>query len=219
MQRKHALGIVLGLGSVCALSACLLFRWDAVSPAISKAAEGIWSSRAEALADPIDDETETAARPTTPAPANPVRCPDVLQCDENPLIDAIRQVLRSKLDLVAWKGKWRLAQRADEPQYGHPFGSFLSAFAGDERFEWQYEWPQLCPTMKAKRTSGYVVLTSFNENWSAHLYNHGLYSYGLYSHGPIVMAHIVMAHIVMAYIVMVLYIVMVHIVMAYTVMA
>ena len=84
---------------------------------------------------------------------------------ENPFIDAIKQVLRSRQDYITWQGEW-------ETLFQHPFGSFLSTFASDQRYEWHFSFKQLCPAMKLKRASDYVVFTGFNDNSYACKHTH-----------------------------------------------
>ena len=108
-------------------------------------------------------EVEESAQPTI----EPSETTDDLALSpENPLADRVRQVLHSRHSFITWKGKF-------ETQFGHPFGSFLSAFFGRASqkgfkeaagFEWQFGLNQLCPAMKWNRSSDYVVISSLNDN-------------------------------------------------------
>ena len=77
---------------------------------------------------------------------------------DNPLIDGLRNVIRSHHDLMNWRGKW-------QENFKHSFGSFLSTFAEDQHIEHYDDWAQVCPSMQKQHRSDYVVLAGFDDNW------------------------------------------------------
>ena len=102
----------------------------------------------------------------------------------NPLIDGVRQAIQTRHDFIGWKGRWGVrvtfsnGKESDEFGRFHKFGSFVTELARDKRFEYhlgikihEFQWDRgLCALMQSNRTSDYVALTSFDENWykSAH---------------------------------------------------